>query len=76
MFLVLFIFTYFFAQFEKTLTTVGDKIYSTIDAVEIFNPQNLTRGMNITFNHYEEFLLTLAGLIKKLQKIVDKFNEQ
>ena len=32
--------------FEKTLT---DKKYSTIDAAEIFNTQNLTRGMNMTF---------------------------
>lgn len=35
--------------FEKTLTTVDGKSYSTIDASEIFNQQNLTRGMNMTF---------------------------
>lgn len=39
----------FWTAFEKTLTTVDDKSYSTIDASEIFNQQSLTRGMNMTF---------------------------
>lgn len=49
--------------FEKTLTTVGDKTYSTIDAAEFFNPQSLTRGMNITFWQSYGGIFTGLGIL-------------
>lgn len=49
--------------FEKTLTTVGDKTYSTIDAAEFFNPQSLTRGMNMTFWQSYGGIFTGLGIL-------------
>jgi len=53
----------FWMAFEKTLTTVGDKIYSTIDASEIFNQQSLTRGMNMTFWQNYGGIFTGLGIL-------------
>ena len=50
-------------NFEKMLTAVDDKIYSTIDAAEIFNPQNLTRGMNMTFWQSYGGIFTGLGIL-------------
>ena len=49
--------------FEKTLTTVGDKTYSTIDAAEFFNPQSLTRGLNMTFWQSYGGIFTGLGIL-------------
>ena len=51
------------SAFEKTLTSVGGKIYSTIDASEIFNQQNLTRGMNMTFWQNYGGIFTGLGIL-------------
>ena len=53
----------FWTAFEKTLTTVGDKVYSTIDASEIFNQQSLTRGMNMTFWQNYGGIFTGLGIL-------------
>ena len=50
-------------SFAKTLTEVGDKTYSTIDAAEIFNPQTFTRGMNMTFWQNYGGIFTGLGIL-------------
>ena len=50
-------------NFEKSLTKVDDKFYSTIDAAEFFNPQNLTRGMNMTFWQNYGGIFTGLGIL-------------
>ena len=50
-------------NFEKSLLKVGDKIYSTTDASEFFSPQNLTRGMNMTFWQSYGGIFTGLGIL-------------
>ncbi|MBR1646522.1 MAG: anti-phage defense ZorAB system ZorA [Selenomonadaceae bacterium] len=50
-------------SFAKTLTAVGDKTYSTVDAAEIFNPQTFTRGMNMTFWQNYGGIFTGLGIL-------------
>lgn len=50
-------------NFEKTLTKASEKVYSTIDAAEFFNPQNLTSGMNMTFWQSYGGIFTGLGIL-------------
>ena len=50
-------------NFEKSLTKIGDEIFSTTDAAEFFSPQNLTRGMNMTFWQSYGGIFTGLGIL-------------
>ena len=50
----------FWAAFKATLI---DEKYSTVDAAEIFNVQNLTRGMNMTFWQNYGGIFTGLGIL-------------
>ncbi len=50
-------------NFEKTLTRTDEKIYSTTDAAEFFNPQNLTSGMNMNFWQAYGGIFTGLGIL-------------
>ena len=51
------------SSFAKTLTVVGDKTFSTVDAADFFSPQNLTRGMNMSFWQAYGGIFTGLGIL-------------
>lgn len=50
-------------NFEKSLTKTKEQTYSTVDAAEFFSPQNLTRGMNMTFWQSYGGIFTGLGIL-------------
>lgn len=50
-------------NFEKSLTKTKIAAYSTTDAAEFFSPQNLTRGMNMSFWQSYGGIFTGLGIL-------------